>query len=122
MSNALAHRTVAALVTGVAILHTEAKEGKQTLAPVAGSILAAICTNLPDKLEPAIHPHHRQFFHSVAFATLIGGGMYKLYQWETETEMEQLLKCCLLVAGGSYLIHLAMDSCTRRSLPLLGKL
>jgi membrane-bound metal-dependent hydrolase YbcI (DUF457 family) len=122
MSNSLAHRTVAALVTGVAILNTETKEGKQTLAPVAGSILAAICTNLPDKLEPAIHPHHRQFFHSVAFAALVGGGMYKLSKWETETEMEKLLKICLLVVGGSYLIHLAMDACTRRSLPMLGKI
>ena len=76
---------------------------------------------MPDILEPAVHPHHRQFFHSIAFAALIGSGMYKLYQWETETEMEKILKLCLLVAGGAYLIHLAMDACTKRSLPLLGK-
>ncbi len=122
MSNALAHRAVAATVTGLVILNIEAQEGKQTLAPVGGSVLAAICTNLPDILEPAIHPHHRQFFHSVALATLIGGGMYKLGQWETKTEMEKVLKFCLIAAGGSYLIHLAMDACTRRSLPLLGKI
>jgi len=122
MPNALAHCTVAAAITGVAILNIEAQAGKQTLAPIGGALLAAMCTNLPDKLEPAIHPHHRQFFHSVAFAALIGGGMYKLYQWETKTERERLMKFCLLVAGGSYLIHLATDACTRRSLPLLGKI
>lgn len=122
MPNKLAHCTVAALATGAVILNTEAKEGKKTSAPLGGSLLAAICTNLPDMLEPAIHPHHRQFFHSVAFAAMIGCGMYKLCQWEPQTEGEKLLKSCLLVAGGAYLVHLAMDACTRRSLPLVGKL
>lgn len=122
MPNTLVHCTVAAAVTGAAIFNMEAKEGKQTLAPIGGSVLATICTNLPDKLEPAIHPHHRQFFHSVACAIMIGGGMYKLSQWETQTDGEKLLKFCLMVAGGAYLVHLAMDACTRRSLPLLGKM
>lgn len=122
MPNALAHCTVATVVTGAAILNMEAQEGKKTLAPIGGSLLAAICTNLPDLLEPAIHPYHRQIFHSFACAALVGGGIYKLYQWEPQTEMEKLLRFCLLVAGGSYLIHLAMDAYTRRSLPLLGKI
>lgn len=121
MSNAIAHRTGAAVIVGGFLLARENQEGKHTHAPLSGSLLAALCTNMPDILEPAVHPHHRQFFHSIAFAALIGGGMYKLYQWETETEMEKILKFCLLVAGGAYLIHLAMDACTRRSLPLLGK-
>lgn len=121
MSNAFAHRTGAALMVGGFLLAHENQEGKHTHAPFSGSVLAALCTNLPDILEPAVHPHHRQFFHSVAFAALIGGCVYKLYQWETETEMEKILKFCLLVAGSAYLIHLAMDACTRRSLPLLGK-
>lgn len=122
MPNKLAHCTVAALATGAVILNMKAKEGKKTLAPLGGSLLAAICTNLPDMLEPAIHPYHRQIYHSFAFAAIIGGGMYKLSQWETQTEGEKLLKFCLMVAGGAYLVHLAMDACTKRSLPLLGKL
>lgn len=121
MPNALTHQSVAALVVGGWLAQLEVKEGKKTKAPLGGAVLAAICTNLPDMLEPAIHPHHRQFFHSLAFVGLIGFGMYKLYEWETKTDQEKLLKFCLLVAGGSYLIHLAMDACTRRSLPLLGK-
>ena len=121
MPNALTHRFVAALTVGCCVAQWEATEGKKTVAPLGGAALAAICTNLPDKLEPAIHPHHRQFFHSLAFAGLMGLGLCKLYEWETETDQEKLLRFCLLVAGGSYLIHLAMDACTRRSLPLLGK-
>lgn len=121
MANALAHRTVAAALAGMAILNKEAQDGKHTLAPIGGSVLAAICTNLPDILEPATNPHHRQFFHSFAFAAVIGGSMYELYQWKPQTEMEKLLKFCLLIAGGSYLIHLTMGACTNRSLPLLGK-
>jgi len=58
----------------------------------------------------------------MAFAVMIGGGMYKLSQWETQTEDEKFLKFCLMVAGGAYLAHLAMDACTKRSLPLLGKI
>ena len=122
MPNALAHRTGAAVLVGGYILAHEGYEGKIAHAPLTGSILAAICTNIPDWLEPAVHPHHRQFFHSIAFAAMIGGGMYKLSQWETQTEGEKLLKSCLMVAGGAYLVHLAMDACTKRSLPLLGKI
>lgn len=121
MPNALTHQTVAALAVGGWIAQLEAKERKKTIAPLAGAALATMLTNLPDMLEPAIHPHHRQFFHSLAFAGLIGLGLCKLYEWETKTDQEKLLRFCLLVAGGSYLIHLAMDACTRRSLPLLGK-
>ena len=121
MPNALTHQSVAALAVGGWIAQLEGKKGEKTMAPLGGATLAAICTNLPDILEPAVHPHHRQFFHSLAFVGLIGLGMYKLYEWETETDKERFLKFCLLVVGGSYLIHLAMDACTSRSLPLLGK-
>ena len=121
MPNALAHQSVAAVVVGGWIAQLEAKEAKKTMAPLGGAALATICTNLPDMLEPAIHPHHRQFFHSLAFAGMLGLGMYRIYEWETKTSQEELIKFCLLVVGGSYLIHLAMDACTSRSLPLLGK-
>lgn len=114
MANALAHRTVAAALTGMAILYKEAQDGKHTLTPIGGSVLAAICTNLPDIVEPATNPHHRQFFHSAAFAAVIGGSINDLYQWKPQTEMEKLLKFCLLVAGGSYLIHFQSQGLNHR--------
>lgn len=100
----------------------ESQEGKSTHIPLAGAVIASICTNIPDWLEPASHPHHRQFFHSIAFATMIGGGIYKLSKWETQTEGDKLLKFCLMAAGSAYLVHLAMDAFTTRSLPLMGKM
>jgi inner membrane protein len=121
MPNALIHKSAAALTIGGWIAQLEAKEGNRTMAPLGGASLAYMTTNLPDMLEPAIHPHHRQFFHSFVFASMLGLGMYKLYKWETKTGQEQFLKFSLLAVGGSYLIHLAMDACTSRSLPFLGK-
>lgn len=122
MPNALAHRSGAALLVGVALLSIESQKKEFTHAPITGSIVAAACTNIPDWLEPAIHPHHRQFFHSFAFAGLVGYGMYKAYQWETESDLDKFIRLCLLAAGAGILIHLAMDSATSRSLPILGKI
>lgn len=121
MSNALAHRTGAAVIVGGFLLAHENQEGKSTHAPLSGSLMAAICTNIPDILEPAAHPHHRQFFHSVAFAGLVGYGMYKTYEWSPETDFDKFIRFCLLMAGTGILLHIAMDSLTPRSIPLLGK-
>lgn len=122
MANKIAHQMIAAVLTTVVITDKEAREGKQTLAPFGSAAWAAFCTNLPDKLEPAIHPHHRQFFHSVTCALLIAGGLYRLSHWDAQTEGDKLLKFCLIVAGAAYLTHLMVDACTKRSLPLLGKI
>ena len=46
--------------------------------------------------------------------------MRKLHAWEPETEAEKLMRKIALVAGGAYLIHLALDFTTRKSLPLIG--
>lgn len=122
MPNKLAHCAVAAAVTGAVILNADVRNGRQTIAPIGGAALAALCTNLPDKLEPAIHSHHRQFFHSIAFASLVSYGMYKAYEWNPESDLDKLMRFCILVAGSGILIHLVMDSATPRSIPLLGKL
>ena len=91
---------------------------------VSGRCLAAAgCgvafASLPDLIEPATSPNHRKFFHSVTFAVAVAGTMYQLYQWDAQTDGERLLRGLLLLAGGAYLIHLAMDATTRKSLPLI---
>ena len=121
MPNALAHRSGAALLVGGTLLAIESQKKEFTHAPLTGSIAAAICTNIPDWLEPAIHPHHRQFFHSIVFAGLISLGMYKAYEWKPETDFGKFIRLCVLAGGAGILIHLVMDSFTARSLPLLGK-
>lgn len=122
MSNAVEHRIGAAAIVGWVLFACENREGKMTLGPLGGALLAALCTNIPDILEPAAHPHHRQFFHSVTFAGLLGYVMYKVYKWEPETESDKLLRFGLLASGAGILIHLALDSGTPRSLPLFGKI
>lgn len=122
MPNALAHSTGAAVLVGGFLLARENQEGKLTHEPWSGSLLAAICTNIPDMIEPASHPHHRQFFHSVAFAGMVCYGMSKICEWSPKTDSDKFARFCLLMIGTGILTHLVMDSLTPRSIPLLGKL
>jgi len=73
-------------------------------------------------VEPALHPNHRQFFHSVAFMAILGTGLYKTYQWQTETNAEAFVRGALLIAGGAYLLHVVADACTAKSIPLIGRI
>lgn len=107
-----------AVTTATAIVRQQ--EGK----PVDGSTLmvgvaSACLPSLPDMLEPALHPNHRKFFHSVAFAVALGYVMRRIYKWETEHPTEQLARAALLVGGAAYLAHLARDAFTAKSLPLV---
>lgn len=122
MPNCIPHRVGAAFAVGGILLAAESQKKEISHAPITGSVVAAACTNLPDWLEPATHPHHRQFFHSLAFGGFVCYGMYKTYKWQPETELDKFIRLCLLAAGAGVLVHLAMDSGTPRSIPLLGKL
>lgn len=122
MSNSFDHRLVAAAGVGVVAVATwSPPEDHWSKHPFFAACVAGICGTLPDLIEPAISPHHRQFFHSVVFAAgmalALGVGVY---QWKPETEVGQVTRHLLLVAGAAYLIHLAMDATTPRSLPLIG--
>ena len=89
--------------------------------PFVGGTASALFASLPDTIEPAVHPHHRQFFHSVAFAGLIGYGLHRAYDWKPETDGQELLRIATLLVGSAYLLHLAADLFTARSIPVLGK-
>lgn len=133
--NRAAHRTGAGLAIGVIAAILEAQRVQSAGCQIPGpsekpefnmakvgsaSVLAAFLGTLPDVLEPATSPNHRQFFHSLAFAAMVGWGLHELWQWEPDEEWQGWLKSGLLVAGGAYLVHLAMDATTDKSLPLLG--
>lgn len=96
-------------------------EEVRSTALVAGG-LGALCGSLPDLIEPATNPHHRQFFHSVAFAALAFEGLRRVYRWQPEDDLHRAIRGLTLIAGGAYLIHLVMDSTTPMSLPLVGRL
>ncbi len=119
--NAAAHQCTAALATG-AVLHIHERDrGEATAWPLAGGGLAAVFTKLPDVLEPAVNPNHRQFFHSVAFALLVGAGWKTLYDLKPETDDGRFWRKVGMIAAGAYLCHLALDATTTRSLPLIGR-
>lgn len=120
--NAGAHQLGAALTAYLTHSHSETKNGVSAWKPLASAAAAAGLGSLPDLLEPAIHPNHRQFFHSIIFAGLVGYGVYKAYKWRPKDTGDQLLRWVLLIAGGAYLTHLAMDAVTSKSLPLVGKI
>lgn len=122
MPCAATHRLVNFTATAVLLSALESHNEKHRLVhPVVGGALSASIASLPDMIEPAIHPHHRQFFHSILFAMLVGYGVYKAYKWEPETPLKELLRIIAVIGGSAYLLHLAADSLTKRSLPLIGK-
>ena len=118
--NRATHQLVAGAAVGIYLAKRESATGATTIKPLLGSAVAAFFTNLPDVLEPATSPNHRAMFHSLAFAALLGTCLYQLNQWQTETELESLLKGAGMLALSAYLIHLALDFTTAKSLPLIG--
>lgn len=121
MACATAHRVVAGTVIGVAIAYKESQTGQSTAWPFAGSGLGALFGTLPDILEPADHPNHRQFFHGLVFAALLGYAWYRLYKWKPEEPWQKTARIVGLIAIGAYLIHLSMDATTPKSIPVVGK-
>jgi membrane-bound metal-dependent hydrolase YbcI (DUF457 family) len=90
--------------------------------PVFAAVVAAIASGLPDLLEPASSPRHRQFCHSAAFAALVTTAMRKLYDWMPQTPGEVLTRDVLLGIGFGYMAHLCADATTPMGLPLLGSI
>ena len=85
-------------------------------------ILGCVGGKLPDLLELAIHPNHRQFFHSVTVMILVTIGLGKIYRWQPEEPLEKLIRGLVLLGGVGYLSHLLCDSTTPKDLPFVGKL
>jgi membrane-bound metal-dependent hydrolase YbcI (DUF457 family) len=119
--NAATHSLVAfATVTTLSAVE-EHHHGQATIRPLGDGILGALLASLPDKLEPPIHPNHRQFFHSVAFATCVGYVTYRAYKSEPTEDWERIVRWVLVIGGVAYLTHLVLDACTKKGLPPIGK-
>lgn len=121
MPNRNTHQLLAALAAGGIYL-----ANKEPNSDIAGKSLlnisiATLTTNLPDLIEPVTNPHHRQFYHSFVFGSLVASAGIKLYQWQPEEDWEQFARQLLLFGCAGYLIHLIADSFTPRGLPLIGK-
>lgn len=75
----------------------------------------AVIGALPDILEPATNPNHRDFFHSVVFggAVLYGAFGKHSQKWHPN---DRFAAASIAL---SYLSHLYLDSGTPKGLPLI---
>lgn len=119
MPNAKTHAIGAAVAVGAASVAHDINNGKLTARPLLDALAASIATKGPDYLEPALHPNHRQFFHSWTVLLGLGYGVYRCYQWQPEEEWQQILRWALLIGGSAYAVHLLMDSRTPKGLPVI---
>jgi membrane-bound metal-dependent hydrolase YbcI (DUF457 family) len=88
--------------------------------PILAGVVAGLASGLPDLLEPATSPNHRQFCHSVVFGAVLIAVLKKLYEWIPATPGEQFMRDALLSIGFGYLAHLGADATTAMGLPLVG--
>jgi len=116
------HRLVNFAVTAGYLASRPQEEQRGIAHPLVGGGASALLATLPDFVEPAVQPNHRQFFHSIAFVSVVGYGIYRAYHWKPDTPAEQFLRYTILLGGSAYLLHLAADMCTAKSLPMFGKL
>ncbi len=77
--------------------------------PAAALSIGAYLGKLPDFIEPSLgNPNHRQFFHSVLVLGLLGTGVYKLYRWDPQDNIEKVVRGILLMGGAAYLESFAL--------------
>lgn len=69
---------------------------------------------IPDLLEPAVHPHHRQFFHSYAATALLAHANHHVSQNE---KLPAEARAAFHLVSLGFFSHLAADAGTPRGLP-----
>lgn len=115
------HQALNFAVTLVGLLVVKDKPGFRPLPhPVIAAPLSAALATLPDLLEPAVTPNHRQVCHSLAFGLVVGACVYEAYRWEPETPTQELLRGLMIIGGSAYLLHLFGDMLTAKGIPLVG--
>ena len=121
MANGVVHKLAgAAAGVGICLKHNHDLP-EDPFDPLLAAGLGAALGRLPDWLEPAAHPNHRQFFHSVVVLATCAYDVKKLLEWKPDTSEKIWLRRVLLVGGAAYLSHLVLDVATPKSLPLVGK-
>lgn len=114
-----ATHALAGAMAGSAVFCSD-KENDSLAGMAAAWSLGTMGGKIPDWLEPALHPNHRKFFHSLLFAAGVMYAGYKVYEWEPETDGQKILRFVMLTLAAGYLSHLLLDSLTPKSLPIIG--
>ncbi len=116
------HQAFNFLVMSAGLLARKDKPGVRPLPnPAIAAPLSAVFATLPDILEPAVTPDHRQGFHSIALAVILGFAVYEAYRWEPDTPAQEALRDLVIIGGAAYLLHLVGDMLTAKGLPLVGR-
>lgn len=116
--NRRGHMVVGALVgTGgyyllCKALGIEPDVGELALCAVGGAALGC----LHDVLEPALHPHHRALFHSIA---VNGAATLALRKIWISPSLAPKQKALYVALGSACLSHACVDALTPMSLPLI---
>lgn len=86
---------------------------------------------IPDIIEPATNPNHRDFFHSLVFAGIMGYvGVKALQDFQTRRlerrasgiekwSKYEYVDIAIMIAAGSILLHIVMDGFTPKGLPFI---
>ena len=75
----------------------------------------AACAALPDILEPATSPNHRELFHSISCAGVVSYGAFGKHSQAWSVEDRHAIRMAAL----SYLSHLWLDGETPKGLPFI---
>lgn len=90
----------------------EVKLGEVCLAAGVGAVLGLA----PDLLEPAKHPNHRHFFHSLAAAMTIAECNRRA---RNNPHLSKEHRALLGLCCAAYFSHLALDGGTPKGVPLI---
>jgi len=120
MANCAEHVTIG-FIAGVGtylglrlLTKTTASFGEAVLA----GLISAGGAAAPDLIEPAVHPNHRSFAHSLLAGGSIAKGLHSLHRPSVQLAPEERFVAFFLGVG--YLSHLFLDGRTPRGLPLVG--
>lgn len=117
MSSAAAHRNFALICSAVVSVYDECPDQERAVLLLAMAGSGIVGAKLPDILEPAIHSHHRAFFHSLVVAGGVAWAIRKILAWPRETPGQRLVRATALGFAVGYVSHLALDALTPRGLP-----
>jgi len=110
---------ITGVVTSVGVYgiwKTEKEERFSFVELFIATLLGITFACLPDILEPASNPNHRQFFHSILVLAILIGLLFIIFKKSgKENEFPDVL---LKIITASYASHLVLDFRTQKCLPI----
>lgn len=135
MPNGIVHKSAGAILGPLVYLaiqnNMQQKEKVDLGELLLSSGIGLSTARIPDILEPAIHPNHRAFYHSLAFAGITGFVGFKalpdlnVHRLERKSlgiqlwSKYEILDVIIVIGAGSILLHLIMDGFTKKGLNII---